>query len=677
MSFFQELCGDYDGAHAMRFSHWKNRNPKVRLIYELVKLTGLVDEHSDKEILRALVDSHNFGHTMQIELIYGDDVGILHIHRSGAQKADGVAWDITEKNVRWDPADFEWDKEFINFLGMVFVCEPGVAILVERGVSHKRRRAMWQEDNAVRRRLARFLVDQPGVLINMSRELMVPWKGMILFHGSEIENIQGKHIMRHETGQDEAELVPDIPPNQVGRSQLHAPAFTTPYISKAANYTRRNGRIYTYRLDVEGPSLRLLDGRTDYHEPFLGHEVFDPLRVLEDYAGIPNDHKKNRNPKVRLIYELFKDTGLADGIVLNNDCEWIWFKAADVLKWVPPEDTVPQSPGAPLTTKDIVHAGWNTTHKIEVALYDCASMWSHSITMQALREFLTGRHLTRKRISELPHYRWAVPHDTSLRGAVDPDYANQYMMVGIADAGPGPHWAGPGPHWTETKLGDELLEVHDLDDPEAPPKSQLLDVYEVDYRELWTAICPAALNIYMGNSSTEGGGSSNTSPYHYLIKALHELSQRQRARSLEPARAAARARQDELRQQIEARRNGDEPWLTGTGDQSRVRPRESEEQRAVKTEWLINQRKAAYLGALDTQPQIQLLVKLPTGRVQLMPPMGARLHQSNMDTNGAIVALRVSQRAAAAATATSSSSSQSSAKKARTTGGKMTQLCVC
>lgn len=190
------------------------------------------------------------------------------------------------------------------------------------GPTPEARMAAWKSDDAVRTRLARHIANLPNVLMTASVA-----KGTIFYHGSNNAHIQSQtpeEIAANATSSKNYNVC------QLGWSK-HASrgfayksggqtAFTTPVARFATAFGRH---MYTYKLSVEGSTLRMIDSRTQ------GFKRTGPLWEL---AGIKTGFE-NRNHEAGALYELFRDTGV-DGAVMQEGEEWIWFRPGDVLTWL-------------------------------------------------------------------------------------------------------------------------------------------------------------------------------------------------------------------------------------------------------------------------------------------------------------------------------------------------------
>jgi hypothetical protein len=360
-----------------------------------------------------------------------------------------------------------------------------IEIKVSRNaLTSEERRAVWIRDDAARRRLVQHLITIPGVLIDMSREPMRPWKGVRFFHGTDYKELQGAPHSPETT----CKLSWNVLPNG---QQLTA--FTTPYITKAFNYGGLSfTHVFTYRLKRDGSQLRMLDLRNDYD--FSSHKTpIDVFRKISELSGIRHITTRNRVPQAIQLYQLFRDTGI-DGMILNTDLEWIWFDPPSVLEWERPP------PGTMLErlfndrgdTRSVVHASI-LKENIE------------AITVPKLHALLKEPHIamTKRvvRVGDLPYARWTLDRN------IQP-YANQYLLQHAQDVSPAPVW---------TPLQDIK-------------HNEKIQLYRVDMADLWRAFAPLHdprrfADLYMGATITEGMFNSML-PYRILLEVIKQFNDR-------------------------------------------------------------------------------------------------------------------------------------------------------
>jgi hypothetical protein len=417
-----------------------------------------------------------------------------------------------------------------------------VEIHVRRmGYTPEERRAVWIRDDAARRHLVQHLITIPGVLIDMSREPMRPWKGMRFFHGTDYAALQDAKkefkvfdfvevVHGYDAGgvaqvlrvnvTDNAETSLRIQFSTGSRQEIDIPAsacrliadestsrqfetkcqlswnvlpdgvqltaFTTPYMTKAFNYGGPTTRVFTYRLKVDGTQLRLLDLRNDYD--FTSHKTpVDVFRKISELSGISHINTRNRVPQAIQLYQLFRGTGI-DGMILNTDLEWIWFDPPSVLEWEQPP------PGTMLErlfndrgdTRGVVH---ESIHKEN----------TEAITVERLQSLLDEPRIamTKRvvRVGDIPHARWTLDRTGDA-------YANQYLLQHTQEVSPAAVW---------TPIQDIK---HD----------EKIQLYRVDMADLWRAFAPnhdprRFADLYMGATITEGIYNGML-PYRILLDVL-------------------------------------------------------------------------------------------------------------------------------------------------------------
>ncbi|MDO9176434.1 MAG: hypothetical protein Q7V62_16620, partial [Actinomycetota bacterium] len=83
-------------------------------------------------------------------------------------------------------------EEVRRAIGMMIVCGfvADDDILVVKRLTPELRRRLWLEDEPTRLALAAHLVRLPGVLIDWTREPMLPWRGLKFFHGTDYRALQ-------------------------------------------------------------------------------------------------------------------------------------------------------------------------------------------------------------------------------------------------------------------------------------------------------------------------------------------------------------------------------------------------------------------------------------------------------------------------------------------------------
>ncbi len=406
-----------------------------------------------------------------------------------------------------------------------------------------------------RKKLAAHLLATTNPLVDWSKEPFVPWKGMRFFHGTEFRLLQADpsrvDVIRRDQLYGNIAGSVDYQTYHVSSNAWSAyvdamnlasrmvkssilpdcalkpdTSFTTPYVEKAINYSK-NSSVFTYRLKKDGKELRMLDLRSDYHVPSKRTQN-DRFSAISDITGIKygNDHTKNRTPLAKMLYELFKDTDV-DGAILNNDIEWVWFKPKENLswEWSPRFDNFtnrlanigfegsPSRPSA-IDTKLREFKDTMEMHGMGVALEALgngferefiarwshprqqlteADKWSPAVFAPKIRAFLVGESVVNKQITKLDYFQWTIP---SNKPGVE--YANQYIGE-VQDV---------SSIWAREQIDATVLRV-----------------VEVDYTEFWKAVCPDALDMYMGNSVTEDyykGETELATAYKILLQVIRE-----------------------------------------------------------------------------------------------------------------------------------------------------------
>ncbi len=394
----------------------------------------------------------------------------------------------------------------------------------------------WQ--GLYNRKLSAHILATTNPLVDWSKEPFVPWKGMRFFHGTKYRLLQAdqsrvdvvrreqlygnilgpvdyeSYRVNHGSWRRYADMM-NLASRMVKSSILPDCAlnpdtsFTTPYVEKATNYSK-DSSVFTYRLKKDGRELRMLDLRSDYHvrSKRTHHDRFS---AISDLTGIKygNDYTKNRTPLARQLYKLFKDSDV-DGAILNNDIEWVWFKPKENLAWEwsprfndftnrlanlgfegnPPEPTQIETKLSDWRRADVLdvlgssRASMGTYENDSLMRSAAIGDWSHprkqltetdkwsvEVFAPKIKAFLSGECVVNKQVTKLDYFQWVIPSN-------DPgtEYANQYV--------------------------GEIEDISGLWAREHIDAS-ILRVVEIDYVEFWQAVCPDALDIYMGNSVTE------------------------------------------------------------------------------------------------------------------------------------------------------------------------------
>ncbi len=351
----------------------------------------------------------------------------------------------------------------------------------------------WKRTPMVRRQLAEHLVRQPGVLIDMKKDPMVPWKGMKLFHGTRYEDLQVRD-RRCALGWELREDLFD----KDGKP-LQLTAFTTPYFIKAMNY---GPKVFTYRLKKEGRDLRMLDLRGDGEwlkkdkdkEWIDQRPTIDPFHLLSQLSGIEVIADRWRVHQAVLLQRLF--AGVADGAILNNDVEWIWFDPPSVLEWEPPTPNQPTFLTNQLLDGSRTETGGRDVNRLFLTLDQAAE---RDITNEKLIHALTRLPRWVKRTSDVTHLRWRFEEHTP--------YSNQYL-VSTEDIS------------TSVYLPVELEPLSRDDD--------LVCVFECAVEALWAHFAPENEphrydDMWMGASVTEGE-YQDCLPYQHLVELLDDRS---------------------------------------------------------------------------------------------------------------------------------------------------------
>ncbi len=402
----------------------------------------------------------------------------------------------------------------------------------------------WEHDAEYRKLLTDLLLSK-DVLVKWDDEPFVPWKGMRLFHGSDYRRMQerpsGRDYADNDAQNGQLQLlnmdghfsfVGDVSwSNSVRRSNNAAEyflkyamkdcglrpdtSFTTPYVEKAINYSQ-DKCVYTYTLKKDGQVLRMLDLRSDYDIPSKRGSR-DRFKAIEYYTGIKygNDVTKNRVGLALLLYKLFKDTDV-DGAILNNDIEWIWFKPQENLawEWNPEYDSFTNRlanigyVGSPAEPEIIsaIDREWHLfghygsrldqiQHQIKLISAPRTQLekkdWSETVFNSKMQNYLKLKNSQVKTVyvSSLRYSKWTI---ASKKPGVE--YTNQYWNdSGMLSESVKPWW------------GEERIDASSL------------RVVVVDYIDFWQAVCPDAINIYMGNAVTEDTHSRKDIPSAYDI----------------------------------------------------------------------------------------------------------------------------------------------------------------
>lgn len=368
----------------------------------------------------------------------------------------------------------------------------------------------WQTSESYRLELAQYLLQQPRVLIDMKNDPIQPWKGMRFFHGCNSPGLQ--------KGNDRCALLFDN----------DYTAFTTPYIAKALNYGEY---VFTYRLTVDGSTLRILDLRSDYNmlnsesRTIWAGSKYDTFHIIHTLAGIEYGNQ-DRNPKAEDLFALFNDCGV-DGALINNDVEWVWFDAGRVLEWEQPnqstsymahilaglnfDDVVkyyPQARDKNYTRQNAIlekgfdvpkrdysiqlHFGMKRYTTIILEIFH--KKYINASTLDSIIGAGYAKH-TRVNVRELAHYRWSM--DESVK-----PYTNQFLVA--------ERHTQPSPLWT----------------PAVGEKEELIDLYEIDSYKFWKSFRGDGFytDITMMKAHREGNLNHVALPYKHLLEAIEELN---------------------------------------------------------------------------------------------------------------------------------------------------------
>lgn len=384
----------------------------------------------------------------------------LHMTTNGGCVYDWCDdWDLlqpTQPLLHTEYAPDKHPQELVAFLRILTACRG--FFYYYSGPSPAARRDMWNslwsdegekqrtlETN--RQRLVHHLVTLPGVLIDWKKEPTVPWKGQQFFHGTSYKELQC-----------------DSSGDQYDECRLNweagANAFTTPYFSKAINYSK-GVRVYAFQLSVAGNALQMLDLRTDYEQIPACQAELDPFHFIESLAGIERGGSDRRR-KAELLWELFRETEI-DGAIMNSDIEWIWFKAANVLQWVRPE--IPGSLVQQLYDKPLhvevakPQKGWLDTFVQNHALVHQSNVDLSTIMFArfALEENLRDSYSPQFLATTIQEYnsQW-IP--TQIHGAV-----NQTIQIYECDYLDLMHALHPQSHFNNQILGTHVTEGSDND----------------------------------------------------------------------------------------------------------------------------------------------------------------------------------------------------------------------
>jgi hypothetical protein len=212
-------------------------------------------------------------------------------------------------------------------------------VFYSHGPSSSVRMLRWMQDDCVRRIIARHLVDECNILVDMANDPVCPWKGMFFYKGCDDPNLQNQLYDPTSITQNSHSSITHQPCKldwvtpRYQNPHKTLTGFTTPYPYKAIGY---GDHMYTYKLAVRGTSLRMVDMRGDYRTDTRGYAGLDGFAWIHALAGIPyRTARGHRTETVEVIQKLL--TGVADGVILDGDIEWAWFDPPTVLEWVAPE----------------------------------------------------------------------------------------------------------------------------------------------------------------------------------------------------------------------------------------------------------------------------------------------------------------------------------------------------
>jgi len=242
-------------------------------------------------------------------------------------------------------------------------------------------------------------------------------------------------------------------------------AFTSPYFTKAMNYAKSK-YIYIYQLDADGMELKMLDLREDYQR--LNEGLWEPIHQM---AGI-KDSGRDRTPKMWDLYEFFHDSGI-HGAIVNMDIEWVWWDPSKLLRYVTP------------------------TTEFEKALFYGATDWSmlqvwkDQITPERIHAFLRSDKVYLRMVDEqdLPHLRWYLDKEAG--------YVTQFLLT----------------HPVRPAVWNARQSNHEQD----------VLLCECRYEDLWQALAPDALHLYMGATLKEGS-HDRVLPYQLLVDRVELLN---------------------------------------------------------------------------------------------------------------------------------------------------------
>ncbi len=291
------------------------------------------------------------------------------------------------------------------------------------------------------------------------------------------------------------------------RCSIRSPAFTTPFPSKATFFAQnaelKGSHVLTYRL-LKGRPL-MIDFRYDNDSVRVGNplatEPLFPYSKFHDLAGVFVEEYA-RTTTARDIKALFpRDSGV-DGVVFNGNQEWVWFEPKTTLEWVYDSRFT------------VALANMRSSLRPDSAFY--TDQWKQERFQHRAQSFIQGKKAVLKRIQTLLVRSMASSNsleETQFLATIEDESA----LISTEDGIP-------------------------------------FNVIEVDYYDLWNAVLPDAVDMFMSSASFDQNGN--------FTRGLPEIH-------------------DKLVEAIE--------WIRSS--------------------------------AIGSRYPVQLLVKLPSGRVQMVPPI--------------------------------------------------------
>lgn len=407
------------------------------------------------------------------------------------------------------------------------------------GPSPAQRYQHWKTNDDDRLRLARYLIQQPNILIDTANDPAVPWKGQLFFHGTNYSKLQST---RRLTAADNlhnlvGDGVNDSARGSCGDStpaaaaavavaaaalpkplELHSRcrlrpknSFTTPYYTKAMEY---GDLVYTYRLTVDGKTLRLLDLRGDKErehkwsqeridqkrqdtfvqkdDRYLNKLVYHPANMVHELSGIEHNDGQNRVAKAATLVRFFEGTEV-DGVVLNSDVEWIWLRPAEMLEWVRP-DPVDHW----LSWCLLMHSKYDKTSILQQRI-------ESDITSRRLLSFLSSTAVEQHvlpSLSQVTTKRWRFNRNSQYTSQFEHDSSHHIHTSATEQVSfeqqtqEQEHSRTSGYHW--------LLRSSDALKTTNTANTTQWVALRCNYDDFWAAVAPWFAGCFMGLSVMEG-----------------------------------------------------------------------------------------------------------------------------------------------------------------------------